>query len=205
MKTTRKGPSKETSEIARTAETKLGVDTLHATGGIATKVAQKAETTKTRAASGPTVESFATRQVHTCSPWQDLGAAAYEMWTGDCGGLPVVDHDGRPVGWITDRDICMAITMRGKRASEITVESVMSAPVVSCEIGESVSEALGLFADKRIRRLAIVDEEGRLTGVLSIADLLRAAKPRATKDAPSLADVVDAQLEILESWTVCEF
>jgi CBS domain-containing protein len=204
MKTTKKGPSKETPEIARAREATLGVDTMPVTGGTAAKIARKAET-KARTLGEPSVEVFATRNVHTCSPWQDLGGAAYEMWTGDCGALPVVDHEGRPVGWITDRDICMALTMRGKRASEVTVDSVMSSPVVSCEVGEPVSEALSRFAEKRIRRLAIVDEEGRLAGVLSIGDLLRAAKPKAAKDAPSLADVVDAQLEILESWTVAEF
>jgi CBS domain-containing protein len=45
--------------------------------------------------------------VKTCADHSTLNAAARIMWDNDCGCVPVVDGDGRVVGMITDRDICM--------------------------------------------------------------------------------------------------
>ena len=52
------------------------------------------------------------------------------MWEGDCGALPIVGDDGRVIGVITDRDICIAVATRGRSADRIAVREVAQGHVV---------------------------------------------------------------------------
>ena len=58
------------------------------------------------------VQEIMTREVHTCRPETNLAMAAMQMWDGDFGVLPV-ERNGRIIGLLTDRDICMATWSRG--------------------------------------------------------------------------------------------
>ena len=58
------------------------------------------------------VRDLMTTDVKSCSSDTNLAAAASRMWEGDCGALPVVDDDGKFIGMIADRDICMAVATR---------------------------------------------------------------------------------------------
>jgi CBS domain-containing protein len=59
-------------------------------------------------------------------PTTDLASAAARFWRADCGVLPVVDHDGKLVGIITDRDICIAVGTRDRLPSNLVVAEVMT-------------------------------------------------------------------------------
>src|SRR5947207_13943515 len=72
------------------------------------------------------VESLMTRDVESARPESTLAEAAAVMWRRDCGIAPVTDEGGRAVGVVTDRDICMALSMRGQRAAEVRVSVVMA-------------------------------------------------------------------------------
>ena len=61
------------------------------------------------------VRDVMTREPRTCRPSDTLNLAAQHMWEGDCGVLPVTDDEGKPIGMLTDRDICMAAYTRGCR------------------------------------------------------------------------------------------
>lgn len=65
------------------------------------------------------VEQVMNRPVVTCLPSDPLHAAAGLMWEPDCGVIPIVDDDGKLVGIVTDRDICMAGMMDGRPLSAI--------------------------------------------------------------------------------------
>jgi len=54
------------------------------------------------------VEQIMNRNVKTCGPYEPLNKPAQIMWDTPCGAVPVVDDRGRPVGFLTDRDVCMA-------------------------------------------------------------------------------------------------
>jgi CBS domain-containing protein len=145
---------------------------------------------------GVRVRALMTGECVTCRPEDNVATAASGMWQADCGSLPVLDETHRPCGWITDRDISMALAMQPVRAAELPVARVMSGPVHTCGPDETVADALARMGERRVRRLAVVDDAGELVGVLSIADALRAAKPRPTADAPAVTQVFDALCEI---------
>jgi CBS domain protein len=67
------------------------------------------------------VRDLMTTDVKSCSSDTNLAAAASRRWEGDCGALPVVDDDGKFIGMITDRNICMAVATRPQLASDILV------------------------------------------------------------------------------------
>lgn len=117
-----------------------------------------------------------TPEPECCTPRTDLAAAAMIMWRADCGIVPVVEPESnRLVGVITDRDICMAAATNHQPACCIPVADVMARTVVSCPASDSVGMALARMAEHRVRRVPVVDNQGALVGVLSIADLICAA------------------------------
>jgi CBS domain-containing protein len=116
-----------------------------------------------------------TRRVFSVHHGETLAKAAAIMWDRDVGCVPVLDDDGTVVGMVTDRDICMAALTRGVRLDEIDVASAMSRRVHACAPEQSLAEAEELMRLERIRRTPVVDREGRLIGLLSLADLAREA------------------------------
>lgn len=111
-----------------------------------------------------------------CPKGADLTEAARIMWEQDCGFVPVIEgHDGsnRLVGVITDRDICMAAFTTGKPLREIEVGAVMSSDVHACRPESTILAAEKTMREAQIRRLPVVDTEGCVIGVLSLADLAR--------------------------------
>ena len=116
-----------------------------------------------------------TRRVFSCRRGDTLAAAAAVMWEHDVGCLPVLGDAEEVVGMITDRDICMAAYTRGERLTDVDVASVMSRGLHACGPDESVAKAEELMRLDRIRRTPVVDANGRLVGILSLADLAREA------------------------------
>lgn len=119
------------------------------------------------------VEQWMTRKPRTCRPESSMDEAAFLMWTGDCGTLPVVDADHRLVGMITDRDLCMGAHFQGKPLQELQVRNSMSRSVFSCRTTDQIEEVLRCMGDHRVRRVPILDRESKLVGILSLNDLAR--------------------------------
>jgi CBS domain-containing protein len=141
------------------------------------------------------VQELMTRDVRTCRPQQMLNEAARAMWEGDIGCVPVVDEQGKVVGMITDRDICMAAYTKGRPISAIPIESVMTKQVVSCQPGDDLATAERLMQKAEVRRLPVVRLDGRLDGILSLNDLaLQAARERTAKVRAVGAEEVAATL-----------
>jgi CBS domain-containing protein len=139
------------------------------------------------------VTEVMTRNVQSCTPETNLAAAAVQMWDGDYGTLPVVDNDGKVIGMITDRDICIAAATKHQDIANIKVGEVPTGQVQSCTPETSIRDALKTFEQARVRRLPVVDEHGKLEGILSIHDIvLRAAEERGERSSGvSYADVVN--------------
>lgn len=136
------------------------------------------------------VQDIMTADVETCQPESDLGAAATIMWKRDCGSVPVVDAEGRVVGMITDRDICMAVSTRNKLASAIKVGEVISGRVYACSPEDRVADALETMQSAQLRRLPVVDDDGKLHGILSINDLVLNSRKDRSKKHVSHRDVI---------------
>jgi CBS domain-containing protein len=125
------------------------------------------------------------RPVSYCAPETGLTAAARLMGDNDCGVLPVV-RNGRIVGVVTDRDVCLAVARRP--ASETSVREVMTENVASCRAEDDVRDALSLMASRQVRRLPVVDDRGGVAGVLSMDDVvLRAEEPDPSRRPPAIS------------------
>ena len=114
-------------------------------------------------------------QVSTCSPEDSLSRAAQLMWEGDCGVVVVIDGARRPVGMLTDRDICMATWSQERSPREIPVRGAMATSVVTCTHGQDVATVHTTLRQHQLRRLPVVDTAGALVGVVSVSDLIQDA------------------------------
>jgi CBS domain-containing protein len=141
------------------------------------------------------VKELMTSDVKSCSPETNLAAAAKIMWEGDCGAVPVTDDRGKVIGIITDRDICIAAATRSRREGEIPVQEVSSKTVYTCTPGDDVRAALETMKNRKVRRLPVVGQDGRLAGILSIHDI--ALQARSGKNGEVMPDaVLDAFIAI---------
>lgn len=122
------------------------------------------------------VRDIMQREVATCHPWDSLNRAAQLMWEADCGAIPVVDQQGKLVGMLTDRDVCMAAYTRGLTLAELGVHSAMSEHPFSCTPEEPLTTLLSLMTTHQVRRVPVVSEGGRLVGIVSLADVARLAQ-----------------------------
>lgn len=129
--------------------------------------------------------------VGSCRPFDTADRGAKTMWERDCGAVPVVDQEGRVVAMVTDRDLCMAALTQGRPLAEIHVSSAMSRRLWSCRPQDDVKDAEKLMRAHQVRRLPVVDAEGKLVGILSISDLARVAVSTkgAKKKAVAPSDV----------------
>lgn len=118
------------------------------------------------------VRDIMTTDVSSCQQDTNVADVARTMWDRDCGVLPVVTSEGRVVGMITDRDICIAVATKGRTADRISVREVSAGPVYSCLPDDDVSGALETMKARKVRRLPVVDEQGHLRGIVSMNDIL---------------------------------
>ena len=125
------------------------------------------------------VADVMTSELSACLPSEPLMRAARIMWEQDCGCVPVVDGDAKPVGMITDRDVCMAAYTTAGRLDDYPVERAMARPAWSCRPTDPLAAAHELMRLHQVRRLLVTDDEGRLVGLLALSDLTQRALPRA--------------------------
>jgi CBS domain-containing protein len=106
----------------------------------------------------------------TVAPEDTLKRAAEMMDELSVGVLPVVS-DGRLLGVITDRDITVRATAAGLAPDDAFVSEAMSSNPRTVSPDDDTAEARRIMADQQVRRLPVVDGDGRLVGILSLGDL----------------------------------
>jgi CBS domain-containing protein len=105
--------------------------------------------------------------------------AAKMMRDENVGLAPIVEGD-RLVGTVTDRDIVTRVIAEGRDPQSTTVREVASTNLVTIEPQQLLDEALSLMARHQVRRLPVVEEDGRLVGVLAQADVAQEAASAQT-------------------------
>ena len=95
-----------------------------------------------------------------------LAEAAQRMGRSHVGSLVILEG-GAPVGLVTDRDVVLAACLRPVGARPARVGAVASRPLVTLAAGATLDELTRLAAARCIRRIALVDERGKLVGVVS--------------------------------------
>ncbi|MDZ8274694.1 IMP dehydrogenase [Microbacterium aquimaris] len=96
-------------------------------------------------------------------------------------GLPVVDADGRLVGIVTNRD--MRFVSGFERQTTVVKDVMTKEGLVTGKVGIGANEVIALFAEHRVEKLPLIDDDGRLAGLITIKDFDKSEKyPLATKD-----------------------
>ena len=132
------------------------------------------------------VEDIMTRNVKSCRPENNLSQVIALMWDYDFGAMPVVDDENRVMGMITDRDIAIAASTKGRLATEINVGEVISGNVYACATDEDVRSALKTMRREKVRRLPVIGHDGKLAGILSINDVVLRAEEAKGKHSPEI-------------------
>src|SRR5918999_3249476 len=126
---------------------------------------------------GTKVQDVMTSRPRAVSPDTPVSEAAQLMESEDVGALPVLE-DEQLAGMVTDRDIVVRAVAKGKDPRGMPVREVSSRDVVSVRPDEDLSEAVRLMASHQVRRLPVVDDDNRLVGVVSQADVAMEAKEK---------------------------
>ncbi len=120
------------------------------------------------------VQQIMTPDPEYLAPTATLRDAAYMMKGLDVGSVPVI-NEGRLIGIVTDRDIVIR-GLAGNRSFESQISEVMSKDVSTISPGDDVEKAYKLMEDEQIRRLPVVDDSGKLVGMVSLGDLATRAE-----------------------------
>ena len=104
-------------------------------------------------------------------------------------GALVVSGDARAIeGIISERDLVRSIATHGAGALGRSVGSTMSVDVVTCSANDGVDRLMALMTDRRIRHLPVVDDTGRLAGIISIGDVVKSRLTELESENRALFD-----------------
>lgn len=119
-----------------------------------------------------TVSEIMTAKVQVTEEKVSLLAALKKMKKFKIGSLVVVDGN-ETVGIITDADILLKAVAEEKDLKKTTVGKIMSKPLVTIPPDGAIEDAAELMAAKKIKKLPVVSEEGKLVGIVTVTDLIR--------------------------------
>ncbi len=118
------------------------------------------------------VKELMSTNVEYTTPETTTKEAAHIMHEHHIGVLPVMEND-QLVGIITDRDICCKVIATGRGAGWTKVEEIMSKDISTCFDDQNIGDATNIMINKHIRRLAVVNHDNNMVGLLSVDDLAR--------------------------------
>jgi signal-transduction protein with cAMP-binding, CBS, and nucleotidyltransferase domain len=89
------------------------------------------------------------------------------------GSVIVIDKNGQHHGIITERDMVKRVCLKNMAASRIKLEEIMSSPLITIMSYDSIDTASRIMTKNNIKRLAVLEEDNRITGLLSVTDITR--------------------------------
>ena len=125
------------------------------------------------------IREVMTSDPRTVTADSTVAEAARLMRDEDTGIAPITEGE-RLVGVITDRDIAIAVVAEGKDPQSTKVTEIAASDLVTIDPQQDLDEALRLMAQHQVRRLPVVEEDGKLVGILAQADVARHADPERT-------------------------
>ncbi len=131
-------------------------------------------------------------EVETFRPGDPVVRIARRMREVNIGFVPICDPDGHPVGTITDRDLALRVCAEDRRASEVRAEEVMTREIVTCREADDLGCAETLMARNHKSRIMIVDEDGRLQGIISLSDVVE--QEEDARAAATMREIADREV-----------
>lgn len=138
------------------------------------------------------IQDLMTSYPQVCTPDDIILDVARRMRDANIGSLPVVESREhlRLLGMITDRDIVCRVVAAGAGCGEARVREAMSTDISSVSCGDTVDRAVLLMSERQVRRLPVLDRDGRVVGIIAQADLAQAAREQGDLE-DELAEVVE--------------
>jgi len=121
---------------------------------------------------GKSIRAAMTPNPSSIEATQTVADAARLMRDEDVGMTPVLE-EGRLVGTVTDRDIAIRVVAEGRDPQATSVREIASTGLVTLDPEQDLDEAIRLMSEHQVRRLPVVEEDGRLVGVVAQADIAR--------------------------------
>jgi CBS domain-containing protein len=118
------------------------------------------------------IREIMTSKVCAIDADKSVAYAAKMLRDEDVGFAPIVEGD-RLVGTLTDRDIAIRVVAEGRDPERTPVREVASTELVTVYPQQDLDEALRLMAEHQVRRVPVVEEDGRLVGIVAQADIAR--------------------------------
>ncbi len=118
------------------------------------------------------LKSKAESAVHTIAPTDSVFDALRRMADKGIGALLVTEGEAI-VGIVTERDYARKIALLGRTSAATLVRDVMTRDVLFVRPSQSSQECMALMTENRLRHLPVVNDEGRLVGLISIGDLVK--------------------------------
>lgn len=118
------------------------------------------------------VSDAMTSQVSIARPSDTVRQVAETMAKVDSGVVPVVD-DGKVIGLVTDRDIVLRVVAEGRSFDSPVSEAMSDGEVLSVKEDDILADATAKMANHQVRRLVVLNDAGKLTGILSLGDVAK--------------------------------
>lgn len=118
------------------------------------------------------VADVMSREVELVSPDATLQEAATLMAEYDVGAV-LIGADGSLEGILTDRDILLRAVVNGLDPTNVKVREVMSSTLFTCTENDTLEDAFREMSERQVRRLPVLDVDGRLAGIVTLSDLVR--------------------------------
>jgi CBS domain-containing protein len=138
-----------------------------------------------------TILSEKGRDVATAVASQTIREAVEELARRKIGALVVVEGVDRVVGIISERDIVKALARKGAAVLDDPVGTIMTREVVTCGDAETVIRVMGRMTRGRFRHLPVV-KAGRLDGIVSIGDVVKARIGEVEREADEMRSYIAA-------------
>lgn len=130
-----------------------------------------------------------TQEVATTTADKTVADAARHLHQRRIGALVVVNARGHIAGILSERDIVRGLAQKGADVLGQTVGDLMTSPVLTCQPRDSIQTLMATMTANRIRHLPVEDDH-RLTGIVTIGDVVKARLQEATMEMDQLRDYV---------------
>ena len=130
------------------------------------------------------VREIMTAQPVYGTPDTSLHVIAQMMVENDCGCIPIVENEQTqsPIGMITDRDIVIRTIAENRNPMDLQAEDIMTGGIITVAPDTNLEDCANLMESKQIRRIAVVDESGKLCGMVAQADIANNAPTHTTAE-----------------------